>query len=158
MSTEHEQNEVFISRRDKRATVFVWGIALLLWLFSFSIISSEGAFIERLAGSTITFLIGLIAPWFWLTTRYRMTSTSLHMQSGPFHKELKYREISGVTDKISVKSWSFAFSRDTLQIDVEGSPRGYQVSPLDRSGFLALLAKGCTHLEAQGDELAPPAG
>ncbi len=150
------QNRVFRSRRDKKATALVWGIALLLWLFSFSIISSEGPFIDRLAGATITFLIGIIAPWFWLTTRYRVSGDSLHLQSGPFHRELKFGEIRRVTDNVTVRGWSFAFSRDALQIDVEGSPLGYQVSPLDRRGFLESLATGCTHLSAQGNELLSP--
>ena len=148
--------EVFKSKRDKWATVLVWGIALILWLFSYSIIASEGAIIERLIGSSITFLAGLIAPWFWFTTKYRITSTALHLQSGAFRKELKFRDIHRVTDKTTVRGWSFAFSRDSLQIDVKGSPLGYQVSPLNRREFISALAARCSHLEAREEGLVAP--
>lgn len=155
MSKDNSPSEVFTSKRDKRAAALVWGIAFLLWLFSFSIIASAGPFIERLIGAGTAFLLGLIGPWLWFTTKYRITETSLHLQSGAFHKELKFHEIRRVTDDVPVRGWSFAFSRDTLHIEAEGSPRGYQISPLDRKGFMEALAKRCVHLKSSGDELIP---
>ena len=149
MSIDNSHAEVFKSKRDKIATVIVWGIALILWIFSYSIIASKGPIIDRLIGAGIAFLLGSIGPWFWFTTKYRITTTSLHLQSGAFHKELKLHEIRRVTDEVPVRGWGFAFSRDILHIEAEGSPRGYQVSPLDRKGFMAALARRCTHLEGQ---------
>jgi len=153
---EKSDIEVFVSKRDKWATVLVWGIASLIWLFTYGIIISAGPFIERLIGILITFVLGLIAPWFWFTTKYRITSTSLHIQTGAFHKELKLSEIREVTDKVPVRSLSFAFSRDALQIEVEGSPRGYQISPLNQTGFMTALARQCKHLEYRENALVPP--
>ena len=155
MSIESSQAEVFKSKRDIKITVFVWGTSILLWFFSFSIIASKGPVNERLIGTSITFLIGLIAPWFWFTTRYRVSTTSLHMQSGMLHKELKLSDIRRVTYKGPGGGYNFAFSRDSLHIEVEGSDRGYRLSPLNRRGFLTALEKRCSHLKAEGENLVP---
>jgi hypothetical protein len=153
MSIESSHAEVFKSKRDIWITVFVWGTSILLWLFSFSIIASKGPVNERLIGTSITFLIGLIAPWFWLTTLYRVSTTSLYIQSGMLHKELTLRDIRRVTYKGPGGGYNFAFSRDSLHIEVEGSDRGYRVSPLNRRGFLTALEKRCDHLKAEGENL-----
>jgi hypothetical protein len=155
MSIESSHSEVFKSKRDIKITVFVWGTSLLLWLFSFSIIASKGPVNERLIGTSITFLIGLIAPWFWLTTLYRVSTTSLYIQSAMLHKELKLSDIRRVTYKGPGGGYNFAFSRDSLHIEVEGSDRGYRVSPLNRLGFLTALEKRCSHLKAEGENLVP---
>jgi len=153
MSIESSDADVFKSKRDTWITVFVWGTSLLLLLFSYSIISSKGPFSERLVGTSITFMIGLIAPWFWLTTLYRISTTSLYMQSGMLHKELKLSDIRGVTYKGQRGGYNFAFSSDSLHVEVEGSERGYRVSPLNRRGFLTALEKQCNHLKAEGENL-----
>ena len=155
MPIESSHAEVFKSKRDIWITVFVWGTSLLLWLFSYSIIASKGPLSERLIGTSITFLIGLIAPWFWLTTLYRVSTASLYMQTGMLHKELKLSDIRRVTYKGPGGGYNFAFSRDSLHIEVEGSDRGYRVSPLNRRGFLIALGKQCNHLKAEGENLVP---
>jgi len=153
MSIESSHAEVFKSKRDIKLTLFVWVTSILLWLFSYSIMVSNGPFSERLIGISITFLAGFAAPWFWLTTRYRVSSTSLYMQTGMLHKELKLRDIRRVTYKGPGGGYNFAFSRDSVHIEVEGSERGYRVSPLDRIGFLTALEKRCEHLKAEGENL-----
>lgn len=155
MSIESSHAEVFKSKRDIKLTIFVWSTSILLWIFSYSIIASNGPFSERLIGISITFLAGFIAPWFWFMTRYRVSTTSLYMQTGMLHKELKLRDIRRVTYKGQGGGYNFAFSRDSLHIEVEGSERGYRVSPLDRSGFLTALEKRCEHLKAEGENLVP---
>lgn len=158
MSIESSHVGVFKSKRDKKITVFVWGTSILLWLFSFSVIASKGPVNERLIGTSVIFLIGLIAPWFWFTTRYRISTTSLYMQSGMLHKELTLRDIRRVTYKGPGGGYNFAFSRDSLHIEVKGSDRGYRVSPLDRHGFMKALEKRCSHLKAEGENLVPSSG
>jgi hypothetical protein len=155
MSIDSSHAEVFKSKRDIWITVFVWGTSILLWLFSFSIIASKGPLNERLIGTSITFLTGLIAPWFWFATRYRVSTTSLYLQTGMLHKELMLRDIRRVTYKGPGGGYNFAFSRDSLHIEVEGSDRGYRVSPLNRLGFLTALEKQCSHLKAEGENLVP---
>ncbi len=154
MTIENSHAEIFKSKRDTWVTVFVWSTTLLLWLFSYSIIASNGPFSERLIGTSITFVIGLIAPWFWFTTLYRVSGTSLYIQSGMLQKELQLSDIREVTYK-GQGGYNFAFSGDALHIDVEGSDRGYRVSPLDRRGFTAAIEKRCSHLKAQGENLVP---
>ena len=156
MPADHSHTKVFKSKRDKWITIFIWSTSLLLWLFAYGIIVSSGPFVERLIGTAITLSIGLIAPWFWFTTYYRITGTSLHLHSGMFHKELKLSEIKCVTFKGDGSGYSFAFSRDSIHLEVEGSGRGYKVSPLDRRGFISELAKQCRHLKADGEDLILP--
>jgi hypothetical protein len=153
MSIDSSPAEVFRSKRDIKLTLFVWITSILLWIFSYSIIASKGPVIERLIGFSIPFVIGFIAPWFWLTTRYRMSAASLYLQCGMLRHELKLSDIRQVTYKGPGGGHNFAFSRDSLHLEVEGSDRGYRVSPLDRRGFLTALEKRCTHLKAEGENL-----
>lgn len=153
MSADNSDAEVFKSRRGHWATIFVWSTVFLLSLFSYGIIVSKGPAGERIIGASITLIIGLIAPWFWFTTRYRISETSLHLQSGMLHKELKLLDIRRVTYKGDGSGYNFAFSPDTLHIEVEGSNRGYKVSPLERRGFMAALGRRCAHLVTEGDDL-----
>ena len=156
MSTDHSHTEFFKSKRDKWITIFIWSTSLLLCLFAYGIIVSSGPIIERLIGTAITLSIGLIAPWFWFTTHYQITGTSLHLHSGMFHKELKLSEIKRVTFKGDGSGYSFAFSRDSIHLEVKGSGRGYKVSPMNRRGFISELAKRCSHLKTEGEDLKIP--
>jgi len=153
MSIKSSDSEVFKSKRDIRLTVFVWSTSGLIWLFSYSILASNGPVSERLIGTSITFLIGLIAPWFWFTTMYRVSTTSLYLQTGMLHKELMLSDIRQVTYKGLGGGHNFTFSRDSLHLEVEGSDRGYRVSPLNRQGFLTALEKRCSHLKTKGENL-----
>ena len=156
MPADNPHTFVFKSKRDTWITIFIWSTSLLLWLFAYGIIVTNGPIIERLIGASITLSIGFIAPWFWLTTHYRITDTSLHLHSGIFHKELKLSDIKRVTCKGDGSGYSFAFSRDSIHLEVEGSGRGYKVSPLHRREFILELAKQCSHLKAEGDDLIIP--
>jgi hypothetical protein len=153
MPTDHSHTLVFKSKRDTWITIFIWSTSLLLWLFAYGIIVTAGPIIERFIGASITISIGLIAPWFWLTTHYRITDNSLHLHSGMFHKALSLSEIKRVTSKGDGSGYSFAFSRDSIHLEVEGSGRGYKVSPLYRGEFISELAKRCSHLKTEGDDL-----
>ncbi len=153
MSINSSDSEVFKSKRDMRLTVFVWSTSALIWLFSYSIFTSNGPVSERLIGTSITLLISLLAPWFWLTTLYKVSTTTLHMQTGMLHKDIKLGDIREVTYKGPGGGHNFTFSRDSLHLEVEGSDRGYRVSPLNRQGFLTALEKRCSHLKAEGENL-----
>ncbi len=156
MSADNSHTNVYKSRRGKWISIFVWFSAFLLSFFSYGIIISNSPLIERIFGSSITLIIAFIAPWFWFTTRYRISSTSLHLQSGMLHKELKLQEIQRVTYKGDGSGYSFALSRDSIHIVVEGSERGYKVSPINKRGFMEALGRDSTHLVVEGDDLVTP--
>jgi hypothetical protein len=93
------------------------------------------------------------APWFWLTTRYKLSDRSLLLQSGPFFKRIVYADIKSVKDGRGQRGLSFAFSMDCLQIDVVNSSLRYRISPRDPYRFLLALANRCEHLQMQGKSL-----
>jgi hypothetical protein len=146
-------SEVFYSERDWWATLMVWGIAVVCWGIGIQIIvaaiSEDGPLFEGL----VALLAGTGAPWFWLTTRYKLSDHSLTLMSGPFFKRIDYADIRGVRDGRNEKGLSFAFSMNCLQIDVAGSWLGYRVSPKERRRFLLALANRCDHLVLQDQEL-----
>ncbi len=155
MLTETSQNKIFYSKRDWWAAILFWGIVLFLWGTGLGLLLREGPSGERLSLVLISFMSGAFVLWFWFTTRYRVTEASLHLQSGPFNKKLKWEKIQRVV--YTRKGWgiSFALSQDILQIDVEGSSLGYRVSPQDRRGFLSEVVKQCDHLMVWGEDLIP---
>jgi hypothetical protein len=91
--------------------------------------------------------------WFWLTTRYRVIATALHLHSGCFHSHIPLRKIRVVI--ASRKGWgmSYALCLKTLKIDVPGFPDRHQIWPEDRAGFVQLIAERCEHLVEKGEEL-----
>ncbi len=155
MYVEDSHGEVFYSKRDWWATGMVWGISLIMWGSGIIMFFREGALGGRILWVFGSLLIGLCVVWFWSSTKYRVSGRSLHLQSGPFHKEIKLSEIKRVTYTRKGGGLSFAFSWDVLQIDIESSKLGYQVSPQDRRGFVAAIAKRCGHLAVQGEDLVP---
>ncbi len=147
MAIENSDTEIFRSRHDMLSTIFVWGTSLLIWFFGYCIIASTGPLGERLFGASIVFLIGSVAPWLWLTTSYWITQGTLHLKSGMLHKELKLSDIREVTYTKERGGCSFAFSRRALYIEVEGTDRGFRVSPIDRRAFVEALEKRCDKLK-----------
>jgi len=138
--------EIYRSRYDVRPTIFIWGTSLLIWFFGYCIIISSGPLGERLFGASIVFLIGSVAPWLWLDTSYWIAKETLHLKSGMFHKELKLSDIREVRFTKQRGGCSFAFSRQGLYIEVEGSDRGFRISPKDREAFVKELEKECDDL------------
>ena len=153
MTMNNSDTEIFRSRHGMRSTIFVWGTSLLIWFFGYCIIASTGPLGERLFGASIVFLIGSIAPWLWLTTSYRITQGTLHLKSGMLHKELKLSDIREITYTKERGGCSFAFSRQALYIEVEGSDRGFRVSPMDRNAFVEALEKKCDKLRVINEDL-----
>ena len=136
-----------------RPAIFIWGTSLLIWFFGYCIIASSGPFGERLFGASIVFLIGSIAPWMWLNTYYWIADGMLHLKSGMFHKELKLSDIREVRITKQRGGCSFAFSRQGLYIEIEGSNRGFRISPMDRDAFVELLEKECDGITVIKEEL-----
>ena len=145
--------EVFVSKRDHWAGVMFWGVVLCTWILSVLPVLDATSWKERLGAAGIALAISAGVLWFWFTTRYVVTPSSLHLHSGPFHSEIALHRIRAVI--ASGKGWgmSYALSLRALQIDVEGSRLGYRISPEDRSGFMAALAERCGHLMAKGEDL-----
>ena len=146
-------HEVFYSKHDWWATLMVWGIAAVCWGFGIQILQAAISQDGQLFDGLIALVAGMGAPWFWLTTRYKLSDRSLVLMSGPFFKRIDYADIQGVSAGRNKKGLSFAFSMDCLQIDVPGSFLGYRVSPKERREFLSALENRCDHLQLQDQEL-----
>ncbi len=146
--------EVFYSKRDLWASFMVWGIALACAVIALQIAWQAPA-AEAWGVAAMALLAGAGAPWFALTTRYRLDPRQLVLLSGPFFKHIDYRLIQSVCDGRGQWGLSFAFSRDCLQIDVSGSRLGYRVSPRQRAALLGALAQRCTHQRLVDGELLP---
>ncbi len=144
---------IFVSKRDRWGAIMFWSIALLGWGIGLWAVFQEAAFENQLMVAGLGFLGGWSVLWFWFTTRYRITATSLHLHSGCFHSQIPLRKIRAVI--ASRKGWgmSYALSLETLQIDVAGSRFGYQISPEDRAGFMKLIAERCNLLAEKGEDL-----
>ena len=148
-----KREEVFVSKRDRWAGVMFWGIVLCTWIFCLLLVPDKMAWMDLLGAAGIALVISGSVLWFWFATRYLVTPSSLHLHSGPFHSEIPLHRIRAVI--ASRKGWgmSYALSLRALQIDVEGSRLGYQISPEDRSGFMAAITERCGHLVAEGEDL-----
>jgi hypothetical protein len=148
-----EDHQDFYPQRDAWAALLVWGSALILWGsgFAVSLLSSEP--VERWIALTLSIPGGLIGPWFWATTSYRLTSTKLLMQSGCFPKRLPYATIHRVRPKFAGIGISFAFSLNTLEVRTSGSRLNYRIAPEERSAFMAALKERCPQLRMRGEEL-----
>ena len=145
--------EVYYSKRDWWATIIVWTIITICWaagIYLIFISLSQG--VEIFSG-LVSLLAGLGSLWFWSSTRYKLLDHSLKLISGPFFKTIYYSNIKGVRDGRKTNGLSFAFSRDCLQIDVEGSKLGFRISPEEQYGFLSALANKCNHLILRRQEL-----
>jgi hypothetical protein len=150
-----QRSEVIYSKHDWWATLMVWGIAAVCWVMGLKIFLTAALQGGQLLGGVGSLIAGMGAPWFWLTTRYKLSELSLTLMSGPFFKSIDYEDIQGVSDGRKKKGLSFAFSMDCLQIDVAGSSLGYRISPKNQHLFLSAMAKRCDHLTLQGQELIP---
>jgi len=147
------RDRVFRSARDRWAAMMFWAIAISLWSAGLWVWAGGGSLAETIAADIAGFLAGCSVLWFWFSTRYRVAGSSLHLHSGPFHSEIPLHRIRALIT--SRKGWgmSYALSLRSIQIDVEGSRSGYQVSPQDREGFMQLIAERCGHLRWQGQDL-----
>ncbi len=148
------REEVFVSKRDRWAGVMFWGIVVCTWVTTLLLVFDKETGLGFLEAVGIASLVSGGVLWFWFTTRYRITATSLHLHGGPFHSEIPLHRIRAVI--ASRKGWgmSYALSLKALQIDVQGSRLGYQISPEDRSGFMAAVGERCGHLVVKGEDLA----
>jgi len=149
---------VFVSKRDRWVAVLIWG--LVLWVLGTGIAraATAGDLLGRLLLVGISCGVAACVLWFWFTTRYRLTERSLHLHSGPLHREIPFEKIRAVREGGRLLAMSYGLSLAGLQVEVEGSWLGYQVSPADRSGFMHVLAERCGHLVRQGKDLVMPPG
>jgi hypothetical protein len=83
-------DEVFYSKRDWWANLMVWGSAAVCWVFAAQVLFAGLSQEQRLWEGLAIVLAGMGAPWFWLTTRYKLNNDSLFLQSGPFFKRIYY--------------------------------------------------------------------
>ena len=146
----------FPSKRDRWAAVMFWTITLALWSAGLWVRAAGSTLEEMIVADIGGFLSGCIVLWFWYTTGYRVTANELRLRSGPFHSEIPLRKIRAVIT--SRKGWglSYALSLQSIQIDVEGSRMGYQISPRDRQGFMRMIAERCGQLVWEGEDLVNP--
>jgi len=142
----------FGPKRDGWANALVWGSAVLIWASGVMVMifaePHEGAIAINLA-----IIGGLIAPWFWATTSYHLSATELRMQSGCFSTTLRLPEIRRVRPVRGGIGISYAFSLNTLSINVLGKRLSYRIAPTKPAEFLEALAERCPHLRWNGTEL-----
>ena len=91
-----------------------------------------------IAAVVMTFGIGL-PVWLLRSTHYTVTAQDLRIVSGPFRWTIPLTDIRSVTPTRSPLS-SPALSLERLRI-LYGSDKAIMVSPRDRDGFLAELAR-----------------
>jgi Bacterial PH domain len=83
----------------------------------------------------VTILIGGGLPlWVFMSTRYRLTDTTLFVNTGPFKWEVPVREITKVTPTRDPLS-SPALSLDRLRIDY-GQGKALMISPKQKQEFI----------------------
>ena len=68
-----------------------------------------------------TYVLGWIAPYIWLTTRYRIGRTSLELCAGPIYQKLELRKIEMVLRTRQGVDLGFAFDSDFLWIGYPSS-------------------------------------
>jgi hypothetical protein len=148
-------HRVFVSGHAWWATVMVWGSAAVVWMVPLFPAQRELGPTEYWILLLCTFVLGWGAPWFWLTTRYRISDTHLLVHSGCFSKSLELGRIAEVSRTRKGLGMSFAFDTKFLWVGYPMKTGGVLISPEDRSLFVLELAKVCPHLELQGNELVP---
>jgi hypothetical protein len=151
-------HRVFISGHAWWASVMVWGSAALVWTVPLFVLTEPfdpTQYGLKLVGC---YILGWVTPWFWLTTRYRITDTHLLVYSGAFSKSLELRRITEVSRTRKGMGISFAFDTKILWVGYPTKTGGVLISPEERFLFVLELAKVCPHLELQGNELVRRAG
>jgi membrane protein YdbS with pleckstrin-like domain len=149
------RGRVYLSSRAWWASLVVWSSAALVWsLPLFLVVEPQDP--AWAAGISLAALFaGWIGPWFWLTTRYRITDQALHVNSGPFHVELDLIRIQEVSERRKSLGMSFALDTKFLWVGYPMAFGAVLVSPRERELFLRELAEGCRHLRRVGAELVP---
>lgn len=123
-------------------------------------------FLAELLEDRIHFLIfcgwsyaaGWIAPYLWLTTRYRIGRTELEFCAGFISRRIELWKIERVSGSRYGVGLRFAFDSDFLWIGYPSKLGGYLVSPKEKEIFLELLDQRCAHPEMRDGELYPAAG
>ena len=134
-----QKDALFYCKRDKWATLMVWGIAAAAGAAMFFVNELSLSAVERMLMWFGAFIIGGIGIYFWGTTYYRLSSTHLHLHSGMFHSSIPLVTIVSIKGRRWSAGISYAWSLDTLQIESTQSRFGYLVSPDDPAGFVASL-------------------
>ena len=94
-----------------------------------------------------SFLVSLL-----VRTYYDLDHDRLEVRHGPLRWSIPVSEITSVAPERSMAS-SAALSMDRFKIEFGPSRSTLEVSPADRSGFLAALAAESTGLELRGNAL-----
>ncbi|MCP3983112.1 MAG: hypothetical protein GY723_01910 [bacterium] len=147
------RGRVYLSSRAWWASILVWASAALVWALPVFLIADVPEPDWALGILVATFFAGWIGPWFWLTTRYRITETTLHVDSGFFHYELDLGRITEVSEQRKSLGMSFAFDTKFLWVGYPMTFGAVLISPQERELFLRELAERCQHLHRVGDEL-----
>lgn len=137
------------------ASAITWGSAVLIWSTPLFVVETLTTPLERGVALVASHAAGWLAPYFWLTTRYRVGRTALGLYSGFFARTLELRKIERVFRTRRGFGLSFAFDTDVLWIGYPSGLGGYQVSPREPELFLELLDQRCSHLELRDGELLP---
>jgi len=145
----------FPSKRDPWLVAVIWAAVALL-LATASVPIQSGAF--GVLGVPLALLHGIAAGfalWVLYGTGYRIEGRQLVVRGGPFRWRIELDAIVSVTPTGSPLS-SPACSLDRLRIAYRTTrgERTLMVSPADKAGFLAALARHCPALSPASEGLA----
>ncbi len=146
---------VMLSAHAWWASAITWGVASLLWACPVFVGDAFTEPWEAGAVWMVAFVAGWIAPYLWMTTRYRIGRTELTLHAGFVSRTLELRQISLISPTRQGVGLSFAFDTDFLWIGYPSRLGGYLVSPKEKELFLELLDRRCSHLEMRDGSLSP---
>ncbi len=141
-----------------KSRVDTWALALILGSVVISLVGYLGAMLDTTSGPATRFAISIgflpllsFLIWVLAGTRYRLTETELHTQSGPFRKKINFDSITMVEPVCNYQT-GLALSRDRFRVRYNRFDT-VEISPEDRGRFLQELAARAPHLIWQDEKL-----
>ncbi len=118
--------------------IYVFAIALPLIVISTIAPSLANAEVSTILYLALTIIpLVLIPAWLLMSTYYRVDSTIMRVQAGPFCWSIPLDQIRNVTAERSLSA-APALSANRLRIDY-GRQRSIRVSPKNRAAFITAI-------------------
>jgi hypothetical protein len=131
-------NAVFRSRVD-RALGAGLALASAVELVGACVVAlAPGPGWARIVLPTILAASGLLVGWCLLGTAYAVDGDTLRVRSGPFRWRVPVSEIEDVVP-VRSRTAAPALSRERVEVRLAGGRAALQLSPADRSAFVAAL-------------------
>jgi len=150
----------FASKRDAWLMVILWVTAVVLVGAGVCLLFVPGPVLPGILLAVLLLLAAVFVIWLPYTTAYTVTASMLEIRCGPFQSRVNLAGIEEITPSQSMLA-SPACSLDRLHVVCGGSGgarRDVLISPSDKAGFLAAVARRTPHLVVQGDRLVREEG